>query len=192
MKRVVPSFAVLALGLVLACGGGGGGGGTVTQPPPTNTWASSLTYTDPPGTGFRLLKNSGSSTPSRLVLELVGPSGQSGQGVTFILNAEASKVSWTNPPGAGTLVKNLAFNLGNVTPALVGKDKGGGTLQGAAFQKSGSQPLGQPLVQVCLEFIGNNVPVNSTINLAFTSGNTLSDSGTIASSQIAVGKLVAQ
>ena len=129
---------------------------------------------------------------TRLVLEVAGPTGQSGRGLAFLLSADPAKVSWATPPGGSGLVQSLAFDPGTGVPALVGKDKGGGVLQGAAFQKSGSPSFGQPLVRVCLELKSGSVPVNAAVPLAFTSGNTLSSAGTVSTLSLAVGGLAAQ
>lgn len=176
--------------LALACGGGGGGASSPAAP--VTTWASTLAYTDPSGGGFRFVKNSTLSSPARLVLDLVGPTGQNGQGVAFILMTDASKVSWAQPPSSPGLVQNLAFNLGGGTPAQVGLDKGGGVLQGAIFQKSGSLALGQPLARVCLALKANAVNVNTSIGFTFTAGNILSDTGAVTPLSITTGSLLAQ
>ena len=190
MIRIRTAATTCALGLALACGGGGGG---QSQPNPTpTTWASTLVYTDPVATGFRLVKNPTLSTPTKVVLDLMGPSGQTGQGVAFMLKTDAALASWTQPPGASGLVQNVAFDLGSGTPALVGKDKGSGVLEGAIFQKSGSSALGQPLARVSLSLKSGVVPVNASIPLSFTAGNTLSGTGTVTPITLAVGTLVAK
>lgn len=189
-KLLLPS-ALLLLALALACAGGGGSP-AAAPPPAAKTWADTLVYTDPQGTGFRLVRNAALSTPTRLVLEVAGPAGQSGRGLAFLLGADAAKVTWVAPPGGTGLVQNLAFDLGTGVPALVGKDKGGGVLQGAAFQKAGSPSFGQPLVRVCLELKSGAVPVNAAVPLAFTSGNTLGGAGAVSPLALAVGGLVAQ
>lgn len=191
MNRPISIFGFLALLLVEACAGGGGGTPTPTPPPP-NVWATSLAYVDPGGTGCRLLKNAALSTPTRLVLDVVGPTGQTGQGVSFILRVDGAKASWVNPPASAGLVQSLAFNPGSGPAALVGKDKGGGELQGAVFQKTGSLALGQPLARVCLELKANSVAANSSIGFAFNSGNALSDSGTVTTLSMATGQLSGQ
>jgi hypothetical protein len=151
-----------------------------------------LAYTDPTGSGFRLLKNAALSTPNRLVLDLAGPAGQNAQGFSFIFNADGSKVQWAPPPASIGLVQSLAFGSGGTPPVLVGKDMGGGTLQGAAFQKAGSQPMGQPLARVCLDLKANSVSPNASVSLSFTMGNMLSDVGVVSSITVAVGTCVAR
>ena len=192
MNRILSASNLSFLFLLSACGGGGGSSAPTPTPVPTPTWATSLAYTDPPATGFRLVKNTSLSTPSHLVLDLAGPSGQNAQGLSFILTADAGKVQWTTPPSASGLVQNLAFSLGSGTPALVGKDIGGGILQGAAFQKAGSQPLGQPLLRVCLDLKPGSVAVNANVSLSCTGGNLLSDTGSVISLSVATGSCVAQ
>ena len=191
MMRRLALPGIIALAGLLACGGGGGGAAS-PAPPPSPTFATALSYTDPSGTGFRLVKNPSLSTAGKLVLELTGPTGQSGQGVAFILTAEPSKVAWVAPPSAQGLVENLAFILGATTPVLVGKDNGQGTLQGAVFQKSGTQNLGQPLARVCLQLKAGSVAVNAPVNIGFVSGNTRTTDGVVAGLTVAVGSCLAQ
>ncbi len=181
---------LLALAALLACGGGGGGT-SGPAPAPSPVYATSLSYTDPGGSGFRWLRNSSLSTAGKLVLDLTGPTGQSGQGVAFILSTDATKVAWA-PPSAQGLVENLAFSLGTTTPVLVGKDAGQGTLQGAVFQKSGMQSFGQPLARVCLQLKAGTVAVNAPVAITFVSGNTLATGGTAVGFTAAVGTCVAQ
>jgi hypothetical protein len=138
------------------------------------------------------MKNAGLSTSSRLVLDLVGPTGQSAQGVAFILHADPAKVQWGPPPVSAGLVQSIAFDVSGPTPALVGNDKGGGTLQGAAYQKAGSQALGQPLVRICLQLKANSVSPNASVSLTFTEGNLLSNTGTVAPIGVAMGSCIVQ
>ena len=192
MRFPIPLTAasILLMSLTLACSGGGGGGGT-TSPPP-KTIADTLTYTDPSGTGFRLVRNAGLSTASKLVLDLMGPTG-TGQGVAFIVNADQTKVTWSNPPSSGSLAANVAFNLGSGTQAFVGKATGD-QLQGAAFQKPGATAvnLAQPLMRISLD-LKSNIPMNTSVLMSFTAGNQLPASGGPTSTiTVAVGTLLAQ
>lgn len=182
----------LFLSIAAACGGGGGGGGSAPPPPPPKTIADTLTYTDPSGSGFRLVRNAGLSTSSKLVLEVAGPAGATGQGMAFILSSDQSKVTWTNPPSSGTLVQNVAFNLGSGTQAYTSKSAGD-QLQGAAFQKPGSAAinLAQPLLRISLD-LKANIPVNTPVFVTFNAGNQLPGSGGPGAITIAVGTLLAQ
>lgn len=192
MNRTRAFVACSALLLTLACGGGGGGGGASAPAPTPATPATTLTYTDPPGGGYRLVGNAALSTPTKLVLDLVGPTGQGGQGVAFILQADSMKVSWTQPSDTSGLVQNLAFDLGSGPVALVGSVKGYGALHGAVFQKSGSISLGRPLLRVGLTLNSGAASAGTPIALTFTAGNGLSDGGSIAPISIATGGLVAR
>ncbi|NWJ41805.1 MAG: hypothetical protein HXX12_12655 [Geothrix sp.] len=185
MLRVKSTLGCAVLALAVACGGGG------NPPPPPPAMATALAYTDPVSADYRLLGNAALSTPSRLVLDLVGPSSQNGQGLAFILTADPAKVSWVQPPNTTGLVQNLAFDPGGAV-VLTGTDKGGGALHGAVFRKAGAVPLGQPLARICLVLKANAVPVNTTIGFTLTAGNTLSDTGTVLPLTLATGTLVAK
>ncbi len=172
-------------------GSGGSASATTTVTVIPKTIADTLAYTDPSGTGFRLVRNASLSTASKLVLDLTGPAG-TGQGVAFIVSADQTKVTWSNPPASGTLAANVAFTLGSGTQALVGKATGD-QLQGAAFQKPGAAAvnLAQPLMRISLD-LKSNIPVNTSVPISFTAGNQLPASGSPSTITVAVGTLLAQ
>lgn len=136
--------------------------------PPAPTTSSGFTYTDPQGTGWRLVKNA-SSTSTHLVLDLVGPADQKGRGVGFNLRSDGSVkfARFSN----GSYVHDLGvFALGNKTGpvsiygglaakdvfiAVGGVKEDGKLLTVGVFQKDRRQPaqqLGVPLYQVAIDF----------------------------------------
>lgn len=188
--RLALSLAVLAL--LGACGGGGG----APTPPAAPQAATGLSYADPAGTGWRLVKDA-SSTPTRLVLNLVGPAGEKGRGVAFNLRADGAVqfAKFAN----GTYINDLGvFQLGNKhgarsvvdgTPvakdvgAIVGGVKEGGrVLSVGAFQKDRrwpAQALDRPLYQIAIAFdAGQAAPLaaGAEIPLAFVKGRSIPDS----------------
>ncbi len=164
----------LVLGLSLACGGGSHSTSATAAAAPA---ATVLAYTDPTGSGWRLLKDA-SSTSTRLVLNLVGPSGLRTRGVGFNLQAPAT-VKF------GAFANGLAINdagvyqllsAGSVDPAepiaLVGGVKPGNLLTAGIFQKDrmqDAQDSGAPLCQIAILFdaskgllAGDKVPLQVT------------------------------
>lgn len=159
----------LLLGLTLACGGGSSSS-TPAAP------AKSLVYTDPAGSGWRLVKDA-SSTPTRLVLNLVGPAGLPSRGAGFNLQAPAGIHFGTFETGdrvtTGLPIRDTgAYFLLNSTPIdpisheplptndplepklLAGGVKAGNLLTVGIFQKDRRVPAkdsGQALCRIALE-----------------------------------------
>ncbi len=122
--------------------------------------ATGFAYTDPTETGWRLLRNP-ASTSTRLVLDLVGPSGLQSRGVGFNLQG---------PPGVtfdafddGLPLKDLGVyqlhRSGAPVPsepvALMGGVKPGNLLSVGIFQKDraqGARDSGVALCQIALLF----------------------------------------
>ncbi len=157
--RTLSLFApTLALLLGLACGGGSHT--AAPAPAPTPALAQSLVYTDPVGTGWRLVKDS-SSTATKIVLNLVGPSGLKTRGVGFNLKAPAGVrfAAFSNGlPISDAGVYQLS-TLGSTDPseplAMTGGVKKGNILSVGIYQKDRDQPAqdsGSNLCQIALQF----------------------------------------
>ncbi|BDU71435.1 hypothetical protein [Mesoterricola silvestris] len=90
MKPMHMLLAVPACLLISACGG------STSSAPAAPVTATALAYTDPtPAAGEWALVKDPVSTPTRLVLDLVGPSGFLFRGVGFNLKADTGKVAFS-------------------------------------------------------------------------------------------------
>lgn len=138
--RLLPDPALL-LCLLAACGGGSGGGSSPR-----------LVYTDPAGSGFRLVRNAALSTGTHLVLDLQGPAGTSGRGVDFTVTVGPGPAWAKVAPDDGHFLQNNLFNLGTGVQALVSvvRDR---TLVAGAFQKGPGNAVAftQPLARIALD-----------------------------------------
>ncbi len=162
--------------LVLAAGCGGSGSPTsitpIAPPPPPQ----GLSYQDPSGTGWRLVRDA-SSTGTRIVLNLVGPSGVSTRGVGFNLQRGTNIRFGTFGNGAyahDTGVLELKGSNSNFEP-YAGTDADpvlfasaplppGNILSTGIFQKDRSFPAKdatQPLVQVAIELVPGSPGVSA-------------------------------
>ena len=149
--------AGLLLGLGLGCGGGAAA--TTTAAPPAA--ATGFTYTDPTGTGWRLVRNP-ASTRTRLVLDLVGPSGLMTRGAAFNLRAPQGIRFGRFADGLGVEDAGVYELLNQDTtgdplePVLKGAGvKAGNVLTVGLFQKDrrlSAKDSGGPLFRVALEF----------------------------------------
>lgn len=168
------------LSLLLACGGGGGGGSTSTPPPVV--YATTLAYTDPGPGSFQLKKNTGLSTPTRLVLDLVAVNAGNGAGVAVHLSTDGLRAAWSKvADGDPEFVRNgSVFTLGTGTPALKGKVNGN-TLQFVVSQKglAGSPVLNGTLATVALSLKSSVMPgpvsldvVSGKAQVLLATGNT--------------------
>ena len=166
MKKLLSLSALLPLAGLLACGGGGGGGGT--SAPAT---ATSLSYTNPTSGTYLLMKDPASSG-SHLVLDLVGPTTGTASGVTLTLNADTTKVTWTNVAStdpANTLVENgTQFSLGTGTPILLARTYGTTTLMATVAQK------GLAVTPALLNGVLLKVALDLKPNLGLASGTSIS------------------
>ncbi len=201
MKKLLTASSLLAVAGLVACGGGGGG----SSPAPTPT-ATGLAYTDPnPTSGtFLLKKDTTLSSGSHLVLDLVGPATGTASGVTLTLNADTTKVAWTNVAAtdpANTLVQNgLQFVLGSGTPILLARTYGTTTLMATVAQKGlavSPALLNGVLLKVALDLKPNlGLAQGTTIQLSADSTKSLVLDGTkgtpIGPITVSVGTLTAQ
>jgi hypothetical protein len=134
-----------------------------------------------------------SSTPTHLVLNLVGPTGGSGYGVAFTLAVDPAKATWSDvAPADPGFVKNAAYSLGTGSQLLKGKVTAG-SLSAGVFQKGvagAATPYNGALVRVALDLmpgqaIGSSIP----ITVSGTQELTASGMGAIS---VTAGTLTAQ
>lgn len=92
----LPPAAVLLVSL--ACGGGGGG---------STVAATGFAFSaDTATTNWRLVRDA-TSTSSHLVLDLLAPTGTSGQGITLILTTDTAAATWAPVTGTSYAVQTL-------------------------------------------------------------------------------------
>jgi hypothetical protein len=184
MRKLGVLISGLLLSLSFACGGSH----TSTPAAPAPVPAQGLAYTDPTGTGWRLVKDV-HSTPTRLLLNLVGPTGLNTRGAGFNLKAPAT-VRFGDFTESGFPIKDLGiYELWNTNPwpgdgsVAVGSDsleprliaggvKAGNLLTVGLFQKdrrATAKDSGHPLCQIALEFnattslyVGDELPLTIT------------------------------
>ncbi|BDU71596.1 hypothetical protein [Mesoterricola silvestris] len=179
------------LGTLLACGGGGGGNST----PAT---ASSLTYADPAAATYLLKKNTALSTSGHLVLELWGPAGATGCGVTAAFTLGGTAASWHNvnaADAAGTYVANgTAFDLGAGTPILKAKLTGTSLAATVAEKGTGApKALDKALLRIALDLKTGLAPgATATLTPDAAKCKVLLADGTLAPITIAVSGITAQ
>lgn len=182
-----------ALLLLLACGGGGGGSNPV--PPPGPVYATALTYSDPTTGSFQLKKNTGLSTPTRLVLDLVAVNAGQGAGVAFHLTLDTTRATWAKVQDSDPeYVRNgSVFNLGTGSTALKGKVKGS-ILQVVVSQKglAGSPMLNGTLATIALNLPSNLLPGPISLDTVSGKMQVLSSTGDTPTIAIAKGTLAAQ
>ena len=169
--------------LLAGCGGGDSTPAatpapTPAPPPPTVT-PTSLGYTDPTGSGWRLVKDA-ASTPTRLVLDLVGPAGTQTRGVGFNLKRGMGLAFATFANGGyaldtgvfqlkGTNTNFEAYAGTDADPVLFASAplKSGNVLSTGIFQKdrtNSPKDSAAPLVQVAVTLADFTKVTVDTVN----------------------------
>ena len=187
MRMTTTVIASATLLLAAACGGGAHD----SAPPPA---LANLTYKDPTADGWRLMRDP-SSTPTRLVLDLVPPASvASGRGVGLGLVTGQDGLTWSkvDPMDTKFVQNGTTYDLGTGVPILAGMPNGG-VLIAAVFQKGQGNAAnydGRPLLRLALDVApgtaaGAPLVVQKAVHLPAT--------GTAVdiTSQIQVGQLVA-
>lgn len=166
---------LLLLPVLLLPGLGCGGGSSTSGPASSAPAAQGLAYTDPSGTGWRLLKDA-SSTDTRLVLKLVGPSGLKTRGVGFNLQAGAGATFGAF--ASGLPLEELGVyqlrQVGSTDPsepvACTGGRLKGNVLSVGLYQKDrdqSAQDSGAPLLRIALVLDpAAKVPAGTRVALA--------------------------
>jgi hypothetical protein len=163
--KLLLSFALTAT--LAACGGDSSDPTSPPPPPPPppTVAPTSLSYADPTSSGWRLVKDA-TSTPTRLVLDLVGPAGTQTRGVGFNLK-RGGGLAFSTFASGGYAVDTGVFQLKGTNTnfeSYAGTDadpvlfvsaplKSGDVLSTGIFQKdrtNAPKDSAAPLVQVAV------------------------------------------
>jgi hypothetical protein len=160
------------IGPLLALAGCAGGATSAASPDlaPLPPLATSLDYQDPAGSGWRLLRDA-SSTPTRIVLNLVGPAGLKTRGAGFNLQGPAGLHFTTFDESNFPIRDTGVYELLNSQPLhgpdpleptlLAGGVKAGNLLTVGLFQKDRrvtAKDSGSPLCQIAFELDAASPP----------------------------------
>ncbi|HEX8539989.1 MAG TPA: hypothetical protein VF664_21180, partial [Cystobacter sp.] len=154
-------------------------------------------YTNPPDTsGWRLVKNTSASSGNHLVLDLLGPTGQSGRGVALTLSVDAARADWAKvSPSDTEYVTNGLFSLGDEPRLLKGAAKDG-TLRVGVFQKGKSGPATEytgALLSVAVDVkLDASLPAGTRIPLSVVKAQALTATGDLRNLDVAVGVLATE
>jgi hypothetical protein len=132
--------------------------------------ATGLVYDNPSDSGWRLVQDA-SSTPTRIVLSLIGPAGLKTRGVAFNLRAPAGVHFGQFSETKFAIRDTGAYELLNLAPPngrnlleptlMIGAVKAGNLLTAGLFQKdrrATAKDSGQPLCQIALELSTSATP----------------------------------
>lgn len=203
MKPTPFVASILLAALSITCGGGSGGGKAAPSPgqspSPVPAQASALNYADPTSGTYQLKRNPTLSSKTHLVLDLWGPAGLQGSGVTVTLSADSTKLSWTNVANTdapGTYVANgTVFNLGTGTPILKAQANGDALVATVAEKGIGSpKSLAGPLLRVALDLKVANLAAGTALALSADGAKSrvLLADGSTSPIAISTGNLTAQ
>ncbi|GMT96846.1 hypothetical protein KH5H1_09650 [Corallococcus caeni] len=151
--------------------------------------AGTVKYVDPTGTGWRLVRNATLSTGNTLVLDLVGPAGQSGRGADLTLGLDAATASWSTVDGS-EYVANGGYDLG-AAPRLLKSAVKGSTLSVGVYQKGApAHAYNGALLSVALTVNATaQTPAGSVVPLNVLKAHALPASGSLQVINVAVGTI---
>lgn len=154
------AFLPALLVLTLACGGGSQS---------SSPEAPSLVYTDPSGSGWRLVRNT-SSTSGHLVLDLLGPAGTKARGVGLELTLGGTQATWAKVASSDTqYAHNVLFDLGTDASLQPFRGKAAqGDLKVGLYQKGTAIALDGPILSLAIDLkagsaAGTAVPLALTV-----------------------------
>lgn len=155
--------------------------------------ATALGWSDPAGGMYQLKKDAAASTPTHLVLDLIGAGAPTGAGIAFTLSTDPAVAAWAkvSPADPELIQGGAVLSLGTGVQALRGKASGA-LLQGVVGQKglAGAVALNGVLARVAVDLVAG--AAKGVVALSATKAQVLQGDGTIAPVSIAVGVLTAQ
>lgn len=182
MNKIFAFAPVAAWVLLMGCGGGGG---TSSVP------ATSIYYSNPGGSGWRLLKDA-SSTDTRLVLSLVGPASATASGVALTLQASDTQVTYAKFSDGTYIQDGGTFKLYATytdEPQLLAGGVKNGQLTLGAFQKNGTTAVacGSSLLKFALEIPDG--AMTGRVPLTIVKAQMLDAAGTLQTISVSAGTL---
>jgi hypothetical protein len=139
--------------------------------------ATVLSYTDPTGGGYRVVK--GAATGRTIVFELRGPASTLGRGITFTVETDPIKASFVKVDQSETEIaqNGYAFQLGS-EPRLFKSVAEDGTLRVSLAQKGqgNAQNLDNVLARFALQ-LNSGVTQGEQITLRVTEAKILPETG---------------
>ncbi|NNC17777.1 hypothetical protein HJC22_18850 [Corallococcus exiguus] len=151
--------------------------------------AGTVKYVDPTGTGWRLVRNATLSSGNTLVLDLVGPTGQSGRGADLTLGLDAATAAWSTVDGT-EYVANAGYDLGTA-PQLLKSGVKGSTLSVGVYQKGApAHAYNGALLSVALTVKATaETPAGTAVPLTVLKAHALPASGSLQTINVAVGTI---